>query len=239
MISSGSAANGTVSQDPLVETPSHNPSPRGQNQRNGSASQTHGGCSDNFSPRHSHRNQNGNHHHHHHQSHGGRRSQEQGNQNWNFCRSFSGRDGNAHSQRGAPAFVRHQPPTMQSIPPQFMAAQPIQPFGGHVPFPPKLASPYYPRMPFISPLSPGPVFYQVQDLPLNVKLQKQIQYYFSTFVLNLSYSSHFSSGKDEENLIRDTYLRGHMDDHGFVPLHVIAGIKKVNYFLDVPSCMLA
>ena len=30
-----------------------------------------------------------------------------------------------------------------------------------------------------------------------------------------------------------------MDDHGFVPLHVIAGIKKVNYFLDVPSCMLA
>ncbi|CAF1927347.1 unnamed protein product [Brassica napus] len=82
------------------------------------------------------RNQNGNHHHHHHQSHGGRRSQEQGNQNWNFCRSFSGRDGNAHSQRGAPAFVRHQPPTMQSIPPQFMAAQPIQPFGGHVPFPP-------------------------------------------------------------------------------------------------------
>ncbi|KAH0941553.1 hypothetical protein HID58_001190 [Brassica napus] len=134
--SSGSAANGTVSQGPLVETPSHNPSPRGQNQRNGSASQTHGGCSDNFSPRHSHRNQNGNHHHHHHQSHGGRRSQEQGNQNWNFCRSFSGRDGNAHSQRGAPAFVRHQPPTMQSIPPQFMAAQPIQPFGGHVPFPP-------------------------------------------------------------------------------------------------------
>ncbi|CAF2145028.1 unnamed protein product, partial [Brassica napus] len=48
----GSAANGTVSQGPLVETPSHNPSPRGQNQRNGSASQTHGGCSDNFSPRH-------------------------------------------------------------------------------------------------------------------------------------------------------------------------------------------
>ncbi|XP_009148977.1 la-related protein 1C [Brassica rapa] len=211
---SGSTANGTVSQGPVVETPSHNPSPRGQNQRNGSASQPHGGGSDNFSPRDSHRNQNGN-HHHHHQGHGGRRNQEHGNQNWNFSRSFNGRDGNAHSQRGAPAFVRHQPPTMQSIPPQFMAAQPIQPFGGPVPFPPELASPYYPRMPFIGPLSPGPVYYQVQDPPLNVKLQKQIQYYFS-----------------EENLIRDTYLRGLMDDQGFVPLHVIAGFKKVAELTD-------
>ncbi|CAH8344664.1 unnamed protein product [Eruca vesicaria subsp. sativa] len=201
---SGSAANGTVSQPsaqgPLIETPSHNPSPRGQNQKNGG--------SDNFSPRDSYRNQNGN--HHHHQSHGGRRNQEHGNQNWNFNRSFNGRDGNAHSQRGAPAFVRHAPPPMQSIPPQFMAAQPIQPFGGLVPFSPELSSPYYPRMPFIGPPSPGPVFFQVQEPPLDIKLQKQIHYYFS-----------------EENLIRDTYLRGHMDDQGFVPLHVIAGFKKV------------
>ncbi|KAJ0252225.1 La-related protein 1C [Hirschfeldia incana] len=221
---SGSAANGTVSQPsamqgPLVDTPSHNPSPRGQNQKNGGfASQTHGGGgggADNFSPRDSYRNQNGN-HHHHNQSHGGRRNQEHGNQNWSFSRSFNGRDGNAaHSQRGAPAFVRHPPPPMQSIPPQFMAAQPIQPFGSHVPFPPELASAYYPRMPFVGPLSPGPVFYQVQDPPLNMKLQKQIQYYFS-----------------EENLIRDTYLRGHMDDQGFVPLHVIAGFKKVAELTD-------
>ncbi|KAF8101111.1 hypothetical protein N665_0210s0046 [Sinapis alba] len=220
--SGSAAANGTVSQPsaqgtPLVETPSHNPSPRGQNQKNGgfASSQTHGG-SDNFSPRDSYRNQNGN-HHHHHQSHGGRpRNQEHGNQNWGFHRSFNGRDGNAHSQRGAPAFVRHQPPPMQSIPPQFMAAQPIQTFGSPVvPFPPELASPYYPRMPFVGPLSPGPVFYQVQDPPLNIKLQNQIHYYFS-----------------EENLIRDTYLRGHMDDHGFVPLHVIAGFKKVAELTD-------
>ncbi|KAJ4913969.1 La-related protein 1C [Raphanus sativus] len=223
---SGSSANGTVSQPsaaqgPLVETtPSHNPSPRGQNQRNnGFASQTRGGGggggSDNFSPRDSYRNQNGN-HHHNHQSHGGRRNQEHGNQNWTFSRSFNGRDGNAaNSQRGAPAFVRHPPPSMQSIPPQFMAAQPIQPFGSPVPFPTELASPYYPRMPFIGPLSPGPVFYQVQDPPLNIKLQKQIHYYFS-----------------EENLIRDTYLRGHMDDQGFVPLHVIAGFKKVAELTD-------
>ncbi|KAJ4870898.1 La-related protein 1C [Raphanus sativus] len=141
---------------------------------------------------------------------------EHGNQNWTFSRSFNGRDGNAaNSQRGAPAFVRHPPPSMQSIPPQFMAAQPIQPFGSPVPFPTELASPYYPRMPFIGPLSPGPVFYQVQDPPLNIKLQKQIHYYFS-----------------EENLIRDTYLRGHMDDQGFVPLHVIAGFKKVAELTD-------
>lgn len=31
-------------------------------------------------------------------------------------------------------------------------------------------------------------------------------------------------------MIRDTYLRGHMDDQGFAPLRVIAGFKKVNLF---------
>jgi la-related protein 1 len=70
-------------------------------------------------------------------------------------------------------------------------------------------------MPFIGPLSPGPVFFHVQDPPLNIKLQKQIHYYFS-----------------EENLMRDTYLRGHMDDQGFAPLRVIAGFKKVAELTD-------
>ncbi|KAF8101537.1 hypothetical protein N665_0204s0034 [Sinapis alba] len=211
---SGSAANGTASQPsaqgPLAESPSHNPSPRGQNQRNGFPSQTHGGGgADNVSQRDSYRNQNGN----HHQSHGSRRNQEHGNQNWPFNRSFNGRDGNVHSQRGAPAFVRHPPPPVQPIP-QFMAAQPVPPFAS-LPFPPELASQYYPRMPFVAPLSPAPVFYHVQDPPLNIKLQKQIHYYFS-----------------EENLIKDTYLRRQMDDLGFVPLPVIAGFKKVAELTD-------
>ncbi|CAF2133259.1 BnaAnng08280D [Brassica napus] len=207
---SGSSANGTASQPSvqgsLAESPSHNPSPRGQNQRNGFPSHTHGGSgADNVSQRDSYRNQNG----YHHQSHGGRRNQEHGNQNWTFSRSFNGRDGNAQSQRGAPpAFVRHPPPPpLQTIPPQFMAAHP---FASPLPFPPELASQYYQRMPFVAPLSPGPVFYHVQDPPLNIKLQKQIHYYFS-----------------EENLIKDTYLRRQMDDQGFVPLPVIAGFNKV------------
>ncbi|KAL0891578.1 hypothetical protein Bca101_015561 [Brassica carinata] len=215
---SGSAANGTASQPSaqgsLAESPSHNPSPRGQNQRNGFLSQTHGGGgTDNVSQRDSHRNQNGN----HHQSHGGRRNQEHGNQNWTFNRSFNGRDGNnVHSQRGTPAFVRHAPPPVQPIPPQFMAAaQPVPPFASPLPFPPELASQYYQRMPFVGPLSPAPVFYHVQDPPLNIKLQKQIQYYFS-----------------EENLIKDTYLRRQMDDQGFVPLPVIAGFNKVAELTD-------
>ncbi|CAH8286501.1 unnamed protein product [Eruca vesicaria subsp. sativa] len=207
--SSGAAANGTASQTTaqgsLVEGTSHNPSPRGQNQRNGIASQTHGGAEN---QRDSHRNQNGN--NHHHQNHGGRRNQEHGNHNWSFNRSFNGRDGNAQSQR---AFVRYAPPPpppVQAIPPQFMAAQPLQSFGGPVPFPPELAPPFYPGMPFVGPLSPGPVFYHVPDSPLNMKLQNQIHYYFS-----------------EENLIKDTYLRGHMDDQGFLPLSVIAGFRMV------------
>ncbi|CAH2076564.1 unnamed protein product [Thlaspi arvense] len=212
--SSGSAANGTVSQPSAqgshAELTSHNPSPRGQNQKNGFGSHSNGG-SDNLSQRDSYRNQNGN----HHQSHGGRRNQEHGNQNWNFQRSFNGRDGNAQPQRGTPGYARHAPPPVQPIPPQFMAAQPIQPFGSPVPFPPELASPYYSRVPFITPLAPASVFYHVHDPPLNIKLQKQIHYYFS-----------------EENLIRDTYLRGHMDDQGFVPLRVIAGFKKVAELTD-------
>ncbi|KAF8095526.1 hypothetical protein N665_0330s0008 [Sinapis alba] len=215
----GASANGTVpqpsAQGSLVEGTSHNPSPRGQSQKNGFASQTHGGGTDN--QRDSHRNQNGN--HHHHQNHGGRRNQEHGNQNWNFHRSFNGRDGNAQSPRGAPAFVRYAPPPpppVQAIPPQYMAAQPMQSFGSPVPFPPELAPPFYPGgMPFVAPLSPGPVFYHVQDPPLNIKLQNQIHYYFS-----------------EENLIKDTYLRDQMDDQGFAPLHVIAGFKKVAELTD-------
>ncbi|KAJ4898875.1 La-related protein 1C [Raphanus sativus] len=212
---SGSAANGAApqpsAQGSLAE--SHNPSPRGQNQRNGFPSQTHGGGAggggtDNVSQRDSYRNQNGN----HHQSHGGRRNQEHGNQNWTFSRSFNGRDGNAQSQRGAPAFVRHPPPPVQTIPPQFMAAQP---FASPLPFPPELASQYYQRMPFVAPLSPAPVFYHVQDPPLNIKLQKQIHYYFS-----------------EENLIKDMYLRRQMDDQGFVPLPVIAVFNKVAELTD-------
>ncbi|CAN7016101.1 hypothetical protein IGI04_013863 [Brassica rapa subsp. trilocularis] len=210
---SGSSANGTQPsvQGSLAESPSHNPSPRGQNQRNGFPSHTHGGGgADNVSQRDSYRNQNGN----HHQSHGGRRNQEHGNQYWTFSRSFNGRDGNAQSQRGAPpAFVRHPPPPpVQTIPPQFMAPQP---FASPLPFPPELASQYYQRMPFVAPLSPGPVFYHVQDPPLNIKLQKQIHYYFS-----------------EENLIKDTYLRRQMDDQGFVPLPVIAGFNKVAELTD-------
>ncbi|KAJ0240740.1 La-related protein 1C [Hirschfeldia incana] len=213
--SGSSAANGGApqqsAQGSLSESPSHNPSPRGQNQRNGFPSQTHGGGG---GVADSYRNQNGN---NHHQSHGGRRNQEHGNQNWNFSRSFNGRDGNnVHSQRGAPAFVRHPPPPPVQTIPQFMAAaQPVPPFATPLPFPPELASQYYQRMPFVAPLSPGPVFYHVQDLPLNIKLQKQIHYYFS-----------------EENLIKDTYLRRQMDDQGFVPLPVIAGFKKVAELTD-------
>lgn len=40
-------------------------------------------------------------------------------------------------------------------------------------------------------------------------------------------------------MITDIFLRGCMDDQGFVPIHVIAGFKKVKCFLDVLSFMLA
>ncbi|CAN8327902.1 unnamed protein product [Cochlearia groenlandica] len=212
----GSAANGAVSQPSaqgwFTDLPSYNNSPRGQHHKNGSAGQNHSGP-DNLSQRDSYRNQNGN----HHQGHGGRRNQEHGNHNWGFQRSFNGRDGNGQSQRGVPAFVRHAPPPVQPMPPHFMAAQPIQPYGIPVPFPPELSPSFFPNMPFfpVAHVPHVPAVYNASEPPLHIQLQNQIHYYFS-----------------DGNLIKDVYLRRCMDPQGFVPLGVIARFRKVTELTD-------
>ncbi|KAK8566299.1 hypothetical protein V6N12_059828 [Hibiscus sabdariffa] len=48
------------------------------------------------------------------------------------------------------------------------------------------------------------------DYQLHVKIISQIDYYFSN-----------------GNLIKDIYLRQNMDDHGWVPIQLIAGFRKV------------
>lgn len=121
------------------EFPLPYPFPRGQNQRNEFASQSHGAGNQNQYQRNSYKNQNGN--QHPHQSHGGRRNQEHGNQNWNLHGNFNGRGGFAQPPRGTPVFVRHAPPPpppppMPPVHAQYMPFhQPFYPYSGPMVFP--------------------------------------------------------------------------------------------------------
>ncbi|CAH1415264.1 unnamed protein product [Lactuca virosa] len=63
-------------------------------------------------------------------------------------------------------------------------------------------------MPFVTPLAPS-MYFVVPDPQLHVKIVTQIDYYFSN-----------------ENLVRDIYLKRNMDEHGWVPASLIAGLKK-------------
>ncbi|KAL2927821.1 La-related protein 1C [Bienertia sinuspersici] len=67
---------------------------------------------------------------------------------------------------------------------------------------------YVPPMPFGPPVPP--VFIPAPDPQLHAKIVNQIDYYFSN-----------------ENLIKDTYLRQNMDEHGWVPVTLIARFKKM------------
>ncbi|KAI9191836.1 hypothetical protein LWI28_014206 [Acer negundo] len=90
----------------------------------------------------------------------------------------------------------------------------VQRFMMHPPPPPP--PPSGPLRPFVHPnwyIGPSrshAVNFNAPDTPLQSLIAKQIDYYFS-----------------KENLIKDTYLRQRMDDHGWVPIKLIAGFNKV------------
>lgn len=101
-----------------------------------------------------------------------------------------------------------------------------------LPFAPNPPTPPPPAM-LISPLE-----------QLQRELLVQIEYYFrylfvhicrkhfaTTEVILLSHLFNFCS---DENLCKDIYLRKHMDDHGWVPLSLIAGFNQVS--LQVLHC---
>ncbi|KAG5620916.1 hypothetical protein H5410_006134 [Solanum commersonii] len=62
--------------------------------------------------------------------------------------------------------------------------------------------------------SPVP-FFHVPDTQWHTRIVNQMDYYFSN-----------------ENLIKDTFLRQNMDEHGWVPVTLIAGFKKVMELTD-------
>ncbi|VFQ88690.1 unnamed protein product [Cuscuta campestris] len=153
----------------------------------------------------------------HYHGHASARDQERGSQEWNHNRGFGGRDAHMPPQRfPARPFIRG-PLTPPFIPP----AMPIRPFSPPIIYP-EVASPLFCvpgphqesfRMPMFAHMPP--FLYPVPDPQLYSKIVNQIDYYFSN-----------------ENLIKDMFLRGNMDDQGWVPIKLIAGFKKVSMLTD-------
>ncbi|XP_010489409.1 PREDICTED: la-related protein 1C-like [Camelina sativa] len=135
--------------------------PRGQDQRNEIASQSHGGTQNQhqWNP---YKNQNGN--HHHHQRHGGLCSHGHWNQNSN------GRDGITQAPRGIPEFVIHAPTTPMAPVLAYMlpAHQPFYQFGRPMSIydstPLQMNNPSSSRIPQTS---------------LETRIRNQVHYYFS------------------------------------------------------------
>ncbi|KVI08752.1 la-related protein 1C isoform X2 [Cynara cardunculus var. scolymus] len=241
------SANGVVSQQPPINqdsvaetlhstsgkpgTAAEQPSPRDHthkdSQRGGFGSQSHSG-NDHHHQRGSYRRGNGGQHLRdgsYHHNYGGKRDHDRGNQEWNqHSRSFNNRDTHLQSQRGfSRGYIRPSVHTSAPFIPPPMPV-PVQSFGNNMMYP-DVASPviYVPgppppdslrAMPFVAPLPP-PMYFAVPDPQLHAKIVSQIDYYFSN-----------------ENLVKDTYLRRNMDEHGWVPISLIAGFKKVLYLTD-------
>ncbi|KAK1296556.1 hypothetical protein QJS10_CPB15g00393 [Acorus calamus] len=138
---------------------------------------------------------------------------------WNLNnRNFNGRDFHMQHPRNVHRpFVRPVVPPPGPPPPPVVSA----PFMGHPSIrPPPLPFmgmnemgpvPYYYFDQRLSYVPPGPTFFSPPvDYELIAKLTKQIDYYFS-----------------DENLFKDTYLKKHMNEEGWVPISLIAGFNRV------------
>ncbi|KAK6796591.1 hypothetical protein RDI58_004292 [Solanum bulbocastanum] len=153
-----------------------------------------------------------------HNGYGGRRDQEWQNKDWKPHRAWGNRDAHMQPQRGpAKPFMGAPPHTSPPYIPGPMPVQPYQPPMVYSEVPPVF---YFPgpfpdplRMPMLSPVPP--VFVHVPDIQLQIRIVNQMDYYFSN-----------------ENLIKDTFLRQNMDEHGWVPVTLIAGFKKVMELTD-------
>ncbi|KAJ0847398.1 putative la-type HTH domain, winged helix-like DNA-binding domain superfamily [Helianthus annuus] len=112
------------------------------------------------------------------------------------------------------------PPFRGYFRPPFLFPQPVRPYGApmgyemggsYVYFPALAPAPYrggapvYPHGASVSSMPMSSV-----DLSLHDEILKQIEYYFS-----------------DDNLVKDNYLRSHMDEEGWVSITLIAGFPKV------------
>ncbi|KAH6820780.1 hypothetical protein C2S53_018965 [Perilla frutescens var. hirtella] len=153
-----------------------------------------------------------------HGSHGGRRDQERGKQEWGH-RSFGSRENHGSQQRtGSRPFLRGPAPNAPFVPPPPVA---VRPFVAPVVYT-EMPSPVFyvpgPHPDSLRPMSMVPMpsmFFSMHDPHLPSKIVSQIDYYFSN-----------------ENLVKDTYLRQNMDGEGWVSIKLIAGFKKVMLLTD-------
>ncbi|MCD9638230.1 hypothetical protein HAX54_022077 [Datura stramonium] len=214
-------SNSAKSGNSGAESSSRDNSHRDGGQLGGFGSQSHGG-NDHQHQRNSNRRGNvgphprgdGTYHH----GFGGRRDQERRNQDWKPHRSWGNRDAHMQPQRvparpfmggpphTSPPFIPTPRPVQSYRTPMiYSEVPPVFYFPG--PFPDSL------RMPMLSPVPP--IFIHGPDTQLHTRIVNQIDYYFSN-----------------ENLIKDTFLRQNMDEHGWVPIMLIAGFKKVMELTD-------
>lgn len=193
---------GTVLMDSYSKDPTYKDSPRG-----GFGSQTNSG-NNHQHQRNSYRRGNGSYHH----NYGGKVDQGQGqgrgNQEWNHNRNFNNRDNSIQPQRGSRrGYVR---PTVHNSAP--FIHPPMRPFAHNIMYSDVAPGMIYmpgPVPPMVAPM-PSPIYFPFVD-PHHANIMKQIDYYFSN-----------------ENLVRDTFLRGKMDEQGWVPVSLIAGFNKVS-----------
>lgn len=144
-----------------------------------------------------------------HQNYGGRRGDhDRGNHDWNLVRSFNGRDSTVQQRVAPRGYVR--PPTVSA---SYVYPTPMPPFMN----PMGVAEMPMVYLPGGVPYGPvAPVFIHPGiDPQLNAKIVHQIDYYFSN-----------------ENLIKDEYLRKNMDEHGWVPVTLIANFNKVTQLTE-------
>ncbi|XP_071689467.1 la-related protein 1C-like [Rutidosis leptorrhynchoides] len=136
---------------------------------------------------------------------GGRR--DHGDRDWRSPRSH---------QMGPPpirGFIRPHPAP-------FIPNQPVNQYGAPMGYDMGAPFVYLPSIPsepyrggappLFYPGASGPEIIPVMDPPLDDPILKQIEYYFS-----------------DDNLIKDNFLRSHMDEGGWVPISLIAGFRRV------------
>ncbi|KAK4710128.1 hypothetical protein R3W88_004641 [Solanum pinnatisectum] len=147
---------------------------------------------------------------------GGRRDQERRNQDWKPQRGWVNRDAHMQPHRGPARSYMGGPP--HTSPPFIPTPMPVKPYRPPMVYS-EVPSVFYLPGPFPDSFR-GPMFspvpyFHVPDTQLHTRIVNQMDYYFSN-----------------GNLIKDTFLRQNMDEHGWVPVTLIAGFKKVMELTD-------
>ncbi|KAK6115717.1 hypothetical protein DH2020_007986 [Rehmannia glutinosa] len=148
-----------------------------------------------------------------HNNHGGRRDQDR-------------RDVH-HPPQYVPPPMGYMPSPLPHGAAPFLQPPPVRVFPGQIGFVSDMASPfiYVPTMPpetframSLVPPPPPMLFSPANENPLTNMIVKQIDFYFS-----------------DDNLVKDNFLRSNMDDHGWVPITLIASFRRVQQLTkDIP-----